>query len=903
MLTRLRCGLAAACLAAVLAAPGTAAAQQSASAPLGAAAAALRDSVPVFEDAAFTRPLLTLRLGDALRMRGRSDSVVTVVTATGRTAFVRLRDVGLIGLPAVKQGDVLTYGPRFQPYVVWYLARRFSGTRVADQWSVPPDRGTGRRLYARLVHEFPADTLVPAGLKIPDLHPRFGAIEGNLRQAEMDLADGDTATAVLHLRDAVERFPRLARVSSLDALFLSMIGDLETRAAPRLGAAARAHGVESLFRVLKLYPRDVVRGLATSRVPAFEAADALLDLSRFPAAEVIQHATQIVRIDSLPATRMAAWVARGRLELQRGRAARAESLAVLAARGEPDWIEAPVGQGPPLAGNPRPAMKLLSAAWRARGGTTAGLRTLQRLTADPALSDGLRRLAQQELAACLDHGPGSPGDIRALGLAAEDDGWRARLEAGGWSARVAAAGPPPVLRAGDWDSSSVVGHLSPGQQVEVVAVAAAWPGSGVAPHHRVKVRTADGVIGWTDGGRLARIAGSGARPSAAADSALALGALPPRARIVIEPPHNGLAPTLAAAGHDVAVTQFAFDTDQAAPPNPAGLIDGASGQVAWIRAMPSMTLPSQLHVLRAPSEPGRALAVLAPSEHGAVLLDGARGEEIGEVYSEVTLAPSTPPALTTSGDVIYTIERSAITATRVLPDTQFVQLWQRELTEIWAAVPPIAAGGLRAEGLADSLLLTGSGGSNPRMRAWSLRDGHELWTAPAPDATELFVAGPGIVLAYAGTEMWAAAATSGTLLWNKKDVGSGEAFGAFLTRPAVVQRERVLQLTNNALQALDPRTGAVQWTTELPQVPVSAPAAVPGDPTRVVVALSQGMLAYLDVRDGRVITLQPLRSWSTAGPTPQPGSSDPRWLAAYIVTTTDGLAVSADDGIVDLLGR
>ncbi len=877
-------------------------AQSGAPAPLGAAAAALRDSVPVFADAAFTHPLVTLRLGDALDYVGRSDSVVTVATATGRTGFVRLRDIGLIGLPSTQAGDVLHFSRRFQPYVVWYLARRFSGTRPADQWAVPADRATGRRLYARLVREFPADSLVPAGLKVPDLHVRFGAIEGNLRQYEMDVADGDTASAVAHLRDAVERFPALARVSSLDALFLSMIGDLETRAGGRLSPGTKERGVATLMRVVREHSRDVVRGLSGSRVPAFEAADALLDLARFTPAEVIQHAAEIVRVDAVPATRMQAWVARGRLELARGRMARAESLAVLAARGEPEWLEMPPGQGPPLAGNPRPAMKLLSEIWHARGGTPAALAPLRRLAADPALGDGVRHLAQQELAACLDHGTGAPEEIRALGVAAEDGGWRARLEAGGWRARVATAGPPPAMRGGDWDSSAVVGRLAPGEEVEVVATAASWPRAGLAPHHRVKVRTAAGVIGWTDAVRLARVPGT-ERRDAAADTALAAGALPPRARLVVQPPMRGLAPTLSAAGREFLVTQFALDSDAAAPPVPVGLVDGASGAVQWIRPQPGMTLPAFAHAVRSPAEPGRALAVLAPNEHGASVLSGRTGEKVGDLYAQISFAPASPPALAVSGDIVYTVERGTLSATRVVSDTEYVEVWSHALDEVWGAIPPIAAGGRLAESLADSLLITGCGGANPRTRAWRLRDGGEAWTAPAPDATDLFTAGPGLVLAYSGTEVWAANSATGALLWNKKDIGSGEAFASFLTRPAAIQRERVLVLSNNAVQALDPKTGDVRWSTELPQVPVSAPVLLPGDPTRVVVALSQGRLAYLDTADGRIVALQPLRTWASDGPTPSLGSSDPRWTAAYIVATTDGLAVSADDGIVDVLGR
>ncbi len=863
---------------------------------LGAAAAALRDSVPVFEDAAFQRPVFTLRLGDAAPYRGRTDSTVIVGTPRGGTGYARLRDVGLIGLPAVRDGEVLEYSRRFQPYVLWYLARRFAAARVADQWAVPPDPVVGRRMYARLVHEFPADSLVPVGLKVPDMHVRFGAIEGNLRQAEMDLAAGDTAQAVVHLLDAVDHYPALARVSSLDALFLSMAGNFETRSLS-LDAATRARGERSLFRVLREHPRDVVRGLSGTRVPAFEAAEMLLDLRRFPARDVLEHSVQIVRIDSLAATRMMAWVARGRLELARGRVARAESLGLLAARGQPDWMETAPGQGPPLDGNPRPAMKLLTDTWRARGGRLAGLRALRALAFDPSLSEGVRHLAQQELATALDHGPGSVEEIRALGLAAEDQAWRARLEAGGWSARVTA--PAPALRAGDWDSAAEVGQVAAGETVRVLAVAATWPGPGVAPHHRVKVQKADGVIGWTDSARLTRLAPAAGAPM---DSAVAHGAVPRRARVVVAPPQVGLAPPVTAAGRDVAVSQFAFDADAAAPANPAGLIDGDTGQVAWIRPIDGMTLPSTLHVLRAPRHPDVPLAVIAPGDNSASILEATQGGVIGTVSCAMTLAAATPPALVTSGDVLYTLERSALSATRVLPDSTFALLWTVPLEESWSAVPPIAAGGLRAESLGDSLLLTASGGGNPRLRAWSMRDGHVLWTSPSPDAADLFVGGPGVVLAYAGVEMWAVAARTGALLWNQHNVGTGDPFAALITRPAVILPDRILQLSNRTLLALDARTGELRWSTALPQAAVSAPALVPGQPQRVVVALSQGLLAYIDVTDGHIVTLQALRTWSNHGPTPAPGSPAPRWTTAHLATTADALVVSADDGIVDILG-
>jgi outer membrane protein assembly factor BamB len=866
-------------------------------------AVVLRDSTLLYADSSLTRALATVRLGDAFEVTALADSADRVLAENAPSAWLRGRDVGHVALRPRDLGAAPPFSRRYHPYVLWYAARHYASTTPADVWPVPLDRRIARVLFTRLVTEFPADTLVPLQLAVPDVHVRFGATEGNLRLAEMDLEDGDTLSAVTHLRAILERYPQLAVVHHLDAQFLLMIGDLETRAPRALGSGARRRGVHTLFSVVAKHPQDMVQSVNRATVPAYLAAQTLVDLGRFPPDTVVAHAKVLAARDAPHAVRMIAWTARGRVAFMRRRYAEADSFARLAFVAEPGWNEA-VGVGnTALLGDPRPAAILLYDVWLARGARPGALGTLRALVADTHLPSPLHALAASTLGKALDEGTGEVAAIDSLHIADPDGVWRARRESGGFGTRVRGDSSAAPLRAGDWDAAPLVRMLRPGDSLTVLYVDATWVRDGGAIGHKMKVRTARGEIGWLHDRHCTRLdwtpldAASARRWAVGGDSAAAVadGARAPRrvGRIVVGTAAPNVAPSavLAPAYAGLLASGLTFaDPHAVSEGDQVALFDPRTGRPRWMSEI--VTALQEPPSLTGGSSGG---AVLVPVRGGTAILRSETGDSVSVISAETSPGPGSPPVAVATDSFVYTFRNDSLICN---PIVSHESAWSRAVGSWLGAVPAVTTSSTRSA----LRLLAARGGANGQLRAFDLATGNAVWTSPAPDYCTRVALGDSVALALSLREMWAVGARDGRLLWSSTAPGTGTGFGRFSTDDPAFLPGRVVFISGQAVVGLDALTGREVWRTPLASLPASNPCMVWSEPAPILVAVAEAMgtVDLLDPTNGRVLTRLRLRSWSDT-PIREDDFNTPRWFGVRLSGARNMLVVAADDGIVDIV--
>ncbi len=845
-----------------------------------AAAVVIRDSVTLYSDPDLRTAHGRARLGDAFPIARLADSLFTVTLRDSSFAFLHQRDAGVVALPT-RDEVTIQFGRRYHPYVLWFAARHFAASNPASVWAVPPSDRIAIALYQRLATDFPADTIVARPLQVPDLHVRYGAVEGHLRIAEISLADGDTVTAVRHLREVLDHHKALARVASLDALLQYTLGNVLSLAPGGLPAASRDEGVRILFDVVDRYPRDVVMGLAVHQVPSLLSARALTDLARFPAATVQRHARRLRTMMPIPAMRMTTDVALGRIAAARKQYPRADSFATSAFRGEPKWIDAVQGAGAPLRGNPRPAAQLLFDTWLARGADQRALEHVRRLERDTSLSADLRGLARKILLRAADHGTGSIADVESLTVRDDLGLWRARKDTGGYSTRTRTA---TLLRAGDWAGAPSIATLASGESLRVLYANAGLSRDGSG--HALKVQTARGAIGWVSESALdartwwtplcsapageARVI---ARTTGDRDGRVSLADVTGDG--CIDAIVTGTGWTIDEPPFDEDRPSFMFDAVQ--------VIDGATGATVWLND--SLSVNPTL-----PAPAGRGW-IAVPGRGRVQVVRGTDGTPYATLRATAAALSGGPPLVWATDTLLVCASGDSIVA--VDP---------RSGARLWRAMTPNGESVTAGPACDGRTVVAVAGITNASAFALDASSGSVVWRSTSPDHPAQAWIGGGTALVSNGIEMWAMNASDGKLRWNHMAPMSQDPYASTSTRDLECLPGRVALVAGEQLTALDAHTGRPVWSAFSAAPIVSSPVLVhtsDGD-SLLACATADGAVSFFDAASGDRRARVPLREWSgdrDAAVAP----NRPRWNTAWLSAAENVVAVAADDGGVHVL--